>query len=305
MYGECRVQINTVERVGFIGLGVMGEAMCRNLIIKGSWPTTVFDLNADPIARMEQAGAITAASAEDLVDAVDLVMICLPGGHEVRNLILGSGGLINRFRSGQVLIDMSTSQPSLMKEIAAVARKQGVGFADAPIARTRQAAADGTLAIMVGADAGIFEIIEPVLSTMGTDIVHCGGPGAGQVVKIMNNMVLFQTVAALAEAVSLAEREGVDGQILLDTLSKGSGDSFAARNHGLKSLLPQVYPERAFSVTYAAKDLSYAVEMGREHGIRTPGADHVAELFQEAISAGDGDAYFPVIRNRLTERSEK
>lgn len=299
------MQINTIERVGFIGLGVMGEAMCRNLIIKGAWPTTVFDLNAEPVARMEQAGGTVAVSAGDLVDAVDVVMICLPGGHEVRNLILGDDGLIDRFRRGQILIDMSTSQPSLMKEIAGAAQERGVGFADAPIARTRQAAADGTLAIMVGADAGIFEAIEPVLSTMGTDIVHCGGPGAGQVVKIMNNMVLFQTVAALAEAVSLAEQEGVDGQVLLDTLSKGSGDSFAARNHGLKSLLPQVYPERAFSVTYAAKDLSYALEMGREHGIRTPGADHVDELFQESISAGDGDFYFPVIRKRLTERSDQ
>ncbi len=299
------MQINTLERVGFIGLGVMGEAMCRNLIVKGAWPTTVFDLNMDPVKRMEQVGGTAAASAGDLVDAVDLVMICLPGGHEVRNLILGDECLIDRFRSGQVLIDMSTSQPSLMKEIAAKAQQRRIGFADAPIARTRQAAADGTLAIMVGADAGIFEIIKPVLSTMGTDVVHCGGPGAGQVVKIMNNMVLFQTVAALAEAVSLAEREGVDGQVLLDTLSKGSGDSFAARNHAIKSLLPQVYPERAFPVTYAAKDLSYAVEMGREHGIRTPGADHVAELFQEAIAAGDGDCYFPVIRKRLAERSDK
>lgn len=299
------MQINTVERVGFIGLGVMGEAMCRNLISKGSWPTTVFDLIAEPVARMEQAGGTAAASAGDVVAAADVVMICLPGGHEVRHLILEDDGLIDRFRPGQVLIDMSTSQPSLMKEIAAAAQERGVGFADAPIARTRQAAADGTLAIMVGADASVFEVIEPVLSTMGTEIVHCGGPGAGQVVKIMNNMVLFQTVAALAEAVSLAEQEGVDGQVLLDTLSKGSGDSFAARNHGLKSLLPQVYPERAFSVTYALKDLSYALEMGREHGIRTPGADHVAELFQEAISAGDGDFYFPVIRKRLTERSDK
>jgi hypothetical protein len=119
------------------------------------------------------------------------------------------------------------------------------------------------------------------------------------VVKILNNLVLFQTVAALAEAIALAERSGVEGAVLLDTLSKGSGDSFALRNHGRKSLLPQVYPEQAFSVRYAAKDLSYALELAAEHGVKAPGAERVAELFERAIEAGDGERYFPVIRKQL------
>jgi len=152
---------------------------------------------------------------------------------------------------------------------------------------------------MVGAESAVFEALRPLLATMGTEVVRCGGPGAGQVVKILNNSVLFQTVAALAEAIALAERAGVDGCILLDTLSKGSGDSFALRNHGRKSLLPQCYPERAFSVRYAAKDLSYALELAAEQGLEAPGAARVAELFERAIAAGDGDRYFPVIRKHL------
>jgi 3-hydroxyisobutyrate dehydrogenase-like beta-hydroxyacid dehydrogenase len=289
----------TIERVGFIGLGVMGGAMCRNLIAKGSWEVVAFDLNPDALARAEAAGAIVAASAAAAADAADIVITCLPGGQEVRELVLGPDGLVGRLRAGHYLIDMSTSPPALMQEIAAAAAARGAHFADAPIARTRQAAVDGTLAIMVGAEPAVFEALRPVLATMGTEIVRCGGPGAGQVVKIMNNMVLFQSVAALAEAITLAERAGVDGEVLLETLSKGSGDSFALRNHGRKSLLPESYPEQAFSVRYAAKDLSYALELAAQHGVAVPGARHVADLFERAIEAGDGERYFPVIRKQL------
>ncbi len=288
-----------IEQIGFIGLGVMGEAMCRNLITNGSWTVIAFDLNSEPLARIEDAGGTGARSAAEVVAAAKIVITCLPGGNEVRDLILGRDGLINHVRTGQYMIDMSTSQPSLMKEIAKAASARGAHFADAPIARTRQAAVDGTLAIMVGADSDVFDVIRPVLSTMGTDVVRCGGPGAGQVVKIMNNMVLFQTVAALAEAISMAERAGVDGHVLLDTMSKGSGDSFALRNHGKKSLLPQTYPDKAFSVKYAAKDLSYALELASEYNVKTPGAQNVAKLFEQAIKAEDGDLYFPVIRKQL------
>ncbi|MGI9333415.1 MAG: NAD(P)-dependent oxidoreductase [Gammaproteobacteria bacterium] len=291
-----------IESVGFIGLGVMGEGMCRNLVESKQWPVTAFDLNAEPLGRIGNAGAKVAGSAVEIIAAADAVITCLPGGEQVRQLVLGEGALIERLREGQILIDMSTSQPSLMSEIAVAAKQRGAYFADAPVARTRQAAADGTLAIMVGADPDVFQAIHPVLSTMGTDIEHCGGPGTGQVVKIMNNMVLFQTVAALAEAVSIAERSGVDGKLLLETLSTGSGDSFALRNHGLNSIVPQIYPDKAFSVKYAAKDLSYALDLAAQHGVRAPGAENVAKLFEEAIQAGDGDRYFPVIRGRLEPR---
>jgi 3-hydroxyisobutyrate dehydrogenase-like beta-hydroxyacid dehydrogenase len=289
------------ETIGFIGLGVMGEAMCRNLVRSGRWPVLAFDLDGEPLARLLQHGAKAARSASDLAEASDLVITCLPGGAEVRDLVLGQGALLEHLGAGRVLIDMSTSEPSLMREIEAVASARDIRVADAPIARTRQAAADGTLAIMVGADPALFERIEPILRTMGSDIVHCGGVGAGQVVKIMNNMVLFQTVLALSEAIAIAERSGVDGSTLLQTMAKGSGDSFALRHHGMKSIVPEIYPERAFSVTYALKDLSYALAMAEACGVSASGAANVKKIFEQAIEAGDGDRYFPVIRRLLTE----
>jgi len=289
------------KTIGFIGLGVMGEAMCRNLVTKSFNKILAFDLNADPLTRIKDDGAHIAASAAELGEASDVIITCLPGGAEVRDLVLGKGKLLGHLDEGKILIDMSTSEPSVMREIGAEAAMHGVGFADAPIARTRQAAIDGTLAIMVGAEKNLFERIEPILKTMGSEIVHCGGIGAGQVVKIMNNMVLFQTVQALAEALSIAERSGVDGKLLLETLSKGSADSFALHNHGMKSLLPDHYPEKAFSVTYAMKDLSYALSMAEDVGVNASGAASVKRNFVQAIQAGDGDRYFPAIRRSLAK----
>lgn len=288
-----------IRRIGFIGLGVMGEAMCRNLVRSGTWTVTAFDLDDAPLRRIAAEGADTATSVPELMAAADIVITCLPGGEQVRKLALAPDGLVAHSRAGQILVDMSTSQPTLMREIAAAAAEKGARFADAPIARTRQAAADGTLAIMVGAPDDLFETIRPVLATMGSDIEHCGDVGSGQVIKIMNNMVLFQTVLALGQAVAIAEKAGVPGKVLLETMMKGSGDSFALRNHGVKAILADTYPEKSFSVRYAAKDLSYAMEMAEEFGVRAPGGETVARMFEEAIANGDGDRYFPVMRRIL------
>ena len=187
----------TIERIGFIGLGVMGGAMCRNLIAKVAWPVAAFDTDPVALARIEAAGARAAASAAEAAGDADVVIACLPGGAEVRGLVLGPAGLIGQFRAGQTLIDMSTSPPALAREIAAALAGRGAHFADAPIARTRQAAVDGTLAIMVGAEPALFEALRPLLATMGSDVLRCGGTGAGQVVKILNNAVLFQTVSVV------------------------------------------------------------------------------------------------------------
>jgi 3-hydroxyisobutyrate dehydrogenase-like beta-hydroxyacid dehydrogenase len=163
-------------RIGFIGLGVMGEAMCRNLLTKGGWPVVAHDLNPEPAAQLASEGAEAAKTPHALAETCDMVILCLPGGEQVRRLVL-EDGLIARLRPGAILVDMSTSPPALMREIAAEAAARGVRFADAPVARTRQAAADGTLAIMVGGEADLFAEVHPVLATMGADIVHCRGPG--------------------------------------------------------------------------------------------------------------------------------
>ncbi len=172
-------------------------------------------------------------------------------------------------------------------------------FADAPVARTREAAASGKLAIMVGATGETFAHVKEMLETMGTDVSHCGPVGCGQVLKILNNMLVFENTHALAEAIAIGRRNGVEPDKLLGILATGSADSFTLHNHGMKSMVPQLYPERAFSVRYSIKDLSYALEMADEAGLKVEGARLAMQRLKAAEAAGDGDLYHPVVRRRI------
>ncbi len=289
------------KTIGFIGLGVMGEPICRNLVKKSGAGVIAFDRAPEPLARLREAGAAVAGSVADVVSDCEILFLCLPSAKHVRSVFEGDG-ILKNIRERQVVVDLGTSSVSQTRDFAKALQAKGAVWADAPIARTRQAALDGTLSVMVGASGELFAAIEPLIRCFATDVTRCGEVGAGQVTKILNNMVLFQTVNALAEAVALAKCNGVDPALLLDTLSKGSADSFALRNHGMKAIVPGNFPERAFSTEYALKDLSYALELAAEAGIKIRGAELAGRVLQEAIDAGSGGAYFPVIA-KLIDRS--
>jgi hypothetical protein len=284
--------------IGFIGLGVMGEPICRNLVNNSGASVIAFDLAPEPLARLREAGAAVAGSVADVVKNSEILFLCLPSAKHVRSVFEGDG-ILKNIRKGQVVVDLGTSSVSQTRDFAGQLQARGAEWADAPIARTRQAAQDGTLSVMVGASPRLFAAVEPLIRCFATDVTRCGDAGAGQVTKILNNMVLFQTVNALAEAVAVARRNGVDPALLLDTLSKGSADSFALRNHGMKAIVPGNFPERAFSTEYALKDLSYALELAADAGVKIRGAELAGKVLQEAIDAGSGGAYFPVIAKHI------
>jgi 3-hydroxyisobutyrate dehydrogenase len=286
------------KTIGFIGLGVMGEPICRNLLVKSGARVIAFDLSPEPLRRLREEGVVVAASVAEVVNKSDLVFLCLPSAKHVRSVFDGDG-ILKNIRKDQVVVDLGTSSVKQTRDFAGQLQAKGASWADAPIARTRQAAQDGTLSVMVGAAGELFAAIEPLIRCFATDVTNCGGTGAGQVTKILNNMVLFETVNALAEAVAVAKRSGVDPALLLDTLSKGSADSFALRNHGMKAIVPGNFPERAFSTEYALKDLSYALELAADAGIKIRGAELIGMVLQEAIDAGSGGAYFPVIAKHI------
>ncbi len=286
------------KTIGFIGLGVMGEPICRNLVKKSGARVIAFDLAPEPLERLREEGADVAASVAEVVDKSDLVFLCLPSAKHVRGVFDGDG-ILKNIRKHQVVVDLGTSSVKQTRDFAGQLQAKGASWADAPIARTRQAAQDGTLSVMVGGSGELFAAIEPLIRCFATDVTNCGGTGAGQVTKILNNMVLFETVNAPAEAVALAKRNGVDPALLLDTLSKGSADSFALRNHGMKAIVTGNFPERAFSTEYALKDLSYALELAADAGIKIRGAELIGKVLQEAIDAGSGGAYFPVIAKHI------
>jgi hypothetical protein len=281
--------------IGFAGLGVMGEPICQNILEKSGAELYVFDLNSEPVERLKAKGAIPAGSIADLAAKVDILFLSLPGGPQVEAVIRGPGGVLENARPGLLLVDTSTAPVSLTRELAGELAARGVDYADAPVARTRQAAQDGTLSIMVGANAEIFERLRPLLAHAATDITHCGPVGCGQVVKILNNMVLFETVVALSEALTLGKAAGVDPTLLFETLSKGSADSFALRNHGMKSMLPGKFPTGAFPTDYALKDVSYAIDLAELTGFKIPGAELAQTRMKKAQAAGYQDNYFPAL----------
>ncbi len=291
----------------------MGEPMCRNLVRSGLHEVVVHDRRPEPVAALVEAGATDGRSVAGTVATADLVLLSLPGGPELEEVVTGDGGILSVLQPGQLIVDHTTAPLGLTRELADRCRERGAGWCDAPIARTRQAAIDGTLSIMVGGAPADVERVAPVLATMASDVTRCGGVGAGQVTKLLNNMLLFQNVRAIAEAhaIATALAEGnrtdlgadLDLDLDLDTvfevIAGASGGSFALRNHGMKAIVPDEFPDRAFSVAYAIKDLGYALELAAETGVDAVGARTVGELLVAARDAGWEDEYFPVIRRML------
>lgn len=278
--------------LGFIGLGVMGSGMCANAVRKHAAPLHAFDMNPDALAAQVAGGAVQAASVEELAGKADVIFLSLPGGKQVTAVC---EAIASAARPGTVVIDLSTTSVAEARAVAASLARKDIAFADAPVARTRQAAIDGTLSIMVGAPDALFARIEPLLRYMGSDVTHCGDVGCGQVVKLINNTLLFEQVAALAEMVVVAERAGVTGAKLVEAVSLGSGDSFALRNHCAKAMVPRAFPEKAFPSPYVLKDLGYTIELAEQMGVEPRLPRLAAEYYQAAIDSGMGEKYFPAI----------
>jgi 3-hydroxyisobutyrate dehydrogenase-like beta-hydroxyacid dehydrogenase len=281
----------------------MGELMCANLVQKAGLPVYGTDTRVEPRDRLSEKGLLSTTSVGDVAANADVVFLSLPSISEVTEVCLGSVGIAS---SGRVhtVVDMSTSDVKKTRELAAKLQEKQITFIDAPVARTRQAAKDGTLSIMVGGSPESFACVLPFLSCMGTEITHCGDTGSGQVVKILNNMTLFMTVRALAEALLIGRGAGVDGALLFEVMSKGSADSFALRTPGLKALVPGIFPENAFPTDYAIKDIRLALELAKQGGVHAESAELTATLLEKTSAAGFGQAYYPAMINLIQAHSK-
>jgi 3-hydroxyisobutyrate dehydrogenase-like beta-hydroxyacid dehydrogenase len=285
--------------LGFVGLGVMGEPMCANLARKSGLPVAAFDLDPAPLGRLAPSGVRACASLGEVAAHADVVFLSLPGIAEVESVCRGVAAARGRTHT---IVDMSTSAVAATRRVAAELGRAGIELVDAPVARTRAAAQAGTLLVMVGAADATFRALEPILGCMGSDVVHCGRAGSVQVVKILNNMVLFMTGQALAEALVIGERAGVERARLAAALARGSADSFALRNHGMKAMVPGEFPEKAFPTDYALKDIRLALELAEQCGVDARGARLTADLLQATSAAGLGADYWPVLV-KLVERA--
>jgi 3-hydroxyisobutyrate dehydrogenase-like beta-hydroxyacid dehydrogenase len=284
-----------VPVIGFVGLGVMGAPMSRNVAIKHSGDVIAYDMNAAAFAALEGTKARRAATLAEVAAQCDIVFLSLPGGPQVEQVCLGEQGLTSAARLPAVIVDLSTTTVGLARTLAERLSSKGVTFADAPVARTREAAQRGELSIMVGADEALYARLEPLLRYMGSDITRCGGVGCGQVVKLVNNALVFENTVAIAEMMVLGERAGVEPAVLLDAVSKGSGDSFALRNHARKSMLPRQFPTQSFPPEYVLKDIGYVLELAEQYGVSA----RVTRLSQRYYSAtathGWSGRYYPAV----------
>lgn len=287
--------------LGFIGLGVMGSGMCRNAVTKHAAPVHVFDMVDSAIAEQVASGAHRTGSVAEVAGAAEVIFLSLPGGKQVAAVC---AEIAANAKPGAVVVDLSTTSVAEARAVAANLADKGILFADAPVARTRQAAVDGTLSIMVGASEELFARIEPLLRYMGSDVTHCGEVGCGQVVKLINNCLLFEHVASIAEMMVVAERAGVTGEKLIAAVGLGSGNSFALQNHAKKAMAPREFPLRAFPSTYTLKDLGYAIELAEQTGVEPRMARLAAAYYQQAVDEGIGEEYFPAII-KLVDKEQK
>ena len=280
--------------IGFIGTGAMGEPMCGHVATRGQHRVVALDLDPAPLERLAAHGVETAPDPETIARSADVIILSLPGGPEVEAVC---ERLLPELGDSAIVIDMSTTPVRTTRALAGKFAARNIGFLDAPVARTRQAAIDGNLSIMVGGDAVLLDRVRDILSCMGPDISHCGPAGCGQIAKILNNMVVFQNGVAVAEAIVIAERAGMNGADLLDVINKSSGMSFVGQNHGIKAMVPGRFPLRQFPVRYALKDLSYALMLADDGDVPVPGAELARDLLERATAAGLGEEYWPTIIN--------
>lgn len=271
--------MSTLPSLGFAGIGLMGLPMCRRLLAAG-YPLTVWNRNPAKCAALVEAGARQVTSPAELCEHADIVMLCLADTAVVREVVFGAGGIAERAKSEQLLVDFSSLEPTATREMAAqLAQRTGMGWLDAPVSGGVVGAEAGSLAIMVGGAAADLERVRSVLLSLGQRVTHMGGVGAGQVTKACNQMIVACNALVIAEVVALAEQAGVDASLIAEALAGGFADS-----KPLQILAPQMAESRfepiKWHVRTLLKDLDTAVKFSREQGSATPLSGLAAQLMR-------------------------
>ncbi|MDQ2672387.1 MAG: 2-hydroxy-3-oxopropionate reductase [Actinomycetota bacterium] len=275
-----------VGRVGFVGLGLMGAPMARNLMEAGH-ELVLYNRTRNKAEELASAGsARVAGSPREVARQSAITITMLPGPPEVEEVVAGERGLLKGAREGSLIVDMSTSSPILAQELARIARKREVGMLDAPVSGADVGAVEGTLSIMVGGEEEHFERAKSLFDVMGEKVVRVGPPGTGQVVKACNQIVVALTIEAVSEALVLGSKAGVDPGKILDVLSGGLAANKVMEVKREKLLSHDFEP--GGKVEFHRKDLVIALETGREYEIALPVTSMVDQMFGSLMAAGRG-----------------
>jgi 3-hydroxyisobutyrate dehydrogenase len=298
-----------MTRIGFIGVGTMGLPMASNLVKKG-FTVTAFDLNAEAVKAAAAAGMKAAASAAEAVAGADLVITMLPSSSHVEAAYTGDGGVLAAGRKGTLCVDMSTIDPAVSRRVAAAAAERGLRFIDAPVSGGVTGASDGTLAIMVGGSAGDVEEARPALAAMGTNVIHVGAVGSGEVVKLCNNLIAGVAAVAVSEAFRIAQGFGVDPKVVTEVISKSSGNTWVMeRAHPVPGLVARAASTSdyrpGFMTDLMCKDVGLAVEAARALRIPVFVAPAAQQVYRLASSHGLGRKDFTSVYSFLKPSSEQ
>lgn len=274
------------ERLGFIGLGIMGRPMASNLLQAG-YSLTVFNRSRAAVETLAQAGARPAESPRDVAEQSDIVITAVTDVAAVKAVVLGTDGVLQGAHPGLLLIDMSTISPRATRRIAAETASSGVHMLDAPVSGGDIGARQGTLTIMVGGEREDFERARPIFEVLGKTITHCGPIGAGQTVKACNQVVSALILLGLAEGLVFGSKMGIHPDVLLRVFGGGLAHSRLLDLRG-KTMIEHSFAPGA-KATLHYKDLGIALEAAREYGVVLPGASLVTQLFMMLVDGGDGE----------------
>lgn len=264
------------ERLGFIGMGIMGKPMCINLL-KAGYKVTAYNRTASKMEDVIKAGAVPADSPKAVAEASDLIITIVTDSPDVKEIVLGKSGIIHGIQKNSVLIDMSTISPTVTRKIAADLQKKDAHMLDAPVSGGDSGAITGTLAIMVGGDKNVFQRCLPVLNVLGKSVTHVGEHGMGQIAKLCNQILVSVTNMAVCESILFAQKNGLDPETMIRATSQGAGGSWQLSNLGPKIIKQDFSP--GFTIELQLKDLRLALESTGKTEQPLPALTLVNELF--------------------------
>ena len=273
------------KKIGFIGLGIMGKPMVRNLL-KAGHGLTVYNRSRPAMEELKRAGAALGSSPKDVAAASEVIITMLPNSPDVEAVVLGPNGVLEGATSGTILIDMSTISPLVSQKIYQEAKKKGVKALDAPVSGGEKGAIEGILSIMVGGDQEVFEAVRPVLQAMGKTITYMGSAGAGGFTKLANQVIVAINLTAIGEALTLAAKAGLDPERLIQALGGGMAGSRCLEMKGPQIIKGNFQP--GFKIDLHYKDLGLIMEAARSLQVPLPTTAIVQELFAALRAKGRG-----------------
>jgi 3-hydroxyisobutyrate dehydrogenase len=277
-----------METVGFIGLGNMGGGMSAN-IQRAGYPMVVYDLREEAAKPLLEGGARLANSPAEVASLCDITLTSLPGPKEVDSVSTGSEGVLEGMKLGGIYIDLSTSRPTLIREIEPKFRQKGCHVLDAPVSGGKSGAASGNLAVMVGGEREIFDRVKPILDSFGDKVFYAGSIGAGSVAKLVHNMIGHGVRQAIAEGLTLGVKAGVDAEALWECVRRGSLGRMSGLHEGIaRTVFTGEFDPPSFALELSRKDIGLATDLGREFNVPMPVANLAEQIAIQGMNRGWG-----------------